>query len=510
MRTSALRPRLGARSGPRALAVQILAGVLFPVVATGVASIPPLKSPASATNAAMLYLLSVVAAAGAGGLAGGLLASFLSFLGLNFFFTPPLRTFAVAKGEDLLALFVFLIVSVLVATLLTRALAERLRAEQGEEEARLLYGISSRLLGGTPLPTALRQFSSDMVELFSLARCEVAALGLDGGLDLTASAGSPPPPGVPGTVVPLRTERGTFGQVTLYPRPGGRFEERQLHLAAAFAGQLALAVEAAVLAEKTRHSQAEAESSRVRAALFSSVTHDLRTPLAAIKACATSLLDPGVVFDDAQRKDLLTTIAEESDRLNRLIANLLSLSRLRAGALVQEKTAAPVEDVIEAAVARLRKRGGTIVVEDAEVLPPVPMDLLQIDQVVSNVLENALRFSGDGLPVEISARAVDGFVEVAVADHGPGIRPEDRERVFQEFFRGDDAGDQGGVGLGLAISRAIVEAHGGSMWVAETPGGGATVGFRLPLGPDPAGLAAAGPDPVGPDAAGSDGGRGTA
>lgn len=489
MRTAALRPRLGARSGPRALAVQILAGVLFPVVATGIASIPLLKSPASATNAAMLYLLSVVAAAGVGGLTGGLSASFLSFLGLNFFFTPPLRTFAVAKGEDLLALFAFLIVSVLVATLLTKALAERIRAEQGEDEARLLYGISSRLLGGTPLPTALRQFSSDMVELFSLARCEVAALSIDGDLDLTASAGSPPPPGVPGAVVPLRTERGTFGRVTLYPRPGGRFEERQLQLAAAFAGQLALAVEAAVLAEKTRHSQAEAESSRVRAALFSSVTHDLRTPLAAIKACATSLLDPGVVFDAAQRKDLLTTIAEESDRLNRLIANLLSLSRLRAGTLVEDKTAAPVEDVIEAAVARLRKRGGTILVDDAGVLPPVPMDLLQIDQVVSNVLENALRFSADGVPVEISARAADGFIEVAVADHGPGIRPEDRERVFQEFFRGDDAGDQGGVGLGLAISRAIVEAHGGTMWVAETPGGGATVGFRLPLGP-----AAVGPD----------------
>jgi signal transduction histidine kinase len=128
------------------------------------------------------------------------------------------------------------------------------------------------------------------------------------------------------------------------------------------------------------------------------------------------------------------------------------------------------------------------------------MDLLQIDQVVSNVLENALRFSADGVPVEISAAASDGFIEVAVADHGPGIRPEDRERVFQEFFRGDDAGDQGGVGLGLAISRAIVEAHGGTMWVAETPGGGATVGFRLPLGPD-----AVASDPPGPD-----GGRGTA
>jgi len=323
-----------------------------------------------------------------------------------------------------------------------------------------------------------------MVELFSLAGAEVSTLGLDGALDLTASAGAAPSSGGPGTVVPLRTERGTFGQVTVYPRPGGRFEERQVELAAAFAGQLALAVEAAMLAEKTRRSQAQAESNRVRAALFSSVTHDLRTPLAAIKAGATSLLDADVVFDDAQRRDLLTTIAEESDRLNRLISNLLSLSRLRAGALVQEKTAAPVEDVIEAAVARLRKRGGTIVVDDNADLPLVPMDLLQIDQVVSNLLENALRFTTDGVPVEISAKATDGSVEVAVADHGPGIRPEDRERVFQEFFRGDAAGDGGGVGLGLAIARAIVEAHGGTMWVAETPGGGATVGFRLPVGPN--------------------------
>jgi two-component system, OmpR family, sensor histidine kinase KdpD len=483
MRTAALRARSGGRSGPRAFVVQILAGVSFPVVATGIASIPLFKSPASATNAAMLYLLSVVAAAVVGGLPGGLIASFLSFLGLNFFFTPPLRNFAVAKGEDLLALFAFLIVSVLVATLLTNALAERTRAEQGEDEARLLYRISSRLLGGTPLPTALKQFANDMVELFSLAGAEVSTLGL-GALDLTASAGAAPSSGGPGTVVPLRTERGTFGQVTIYPRPGGRFEERQLELAAAFAGQLALAVEAAILAEKTRRSQAQAESNRVRAALFSSVTHDLRTPLAAIKAGATSLLDADVVFDDAQRRDLLTTIAEESDRLNRLISNLLSLSRLRAGALVQEKTAAPVEDVIEAAVARLRKRGGTIVVDDNADLPLVPMDLLQIDQVVSNLLENALRFTADGVPVEISAKATDGSVEVAVADHGPGIRPEDRERVFQEFFRGDAAGDGGGVGLGLAIARAIVEAHGGTMWVAETPGGGATVGFRLPVGPN--------------------------
>src|SRR3982074_545656 len=139
MRTAALRARWGGRSGTRALPVQIVAGVVFPLLATGLASVSLFKSSASATNAAMLYLLSVVAAAVVGGLPGGLIASVLSFLGLNFFFTPPLRTFAVPKQEDLLALFTFLIVSVLVATLLTKALAERIRAEQGEDEARLLY-----------------------------------------------------------------------------------------------------------------------------------------------------------------------------------------------------------------------------------------------------------------------------------------------------------------------------------------------------------------------------------
>lgn len=483
-----MRPAL-----PRSVAAQLVAGTVLPVLATGIASIPGFKSPTSATNAAMLYLLSVVAAAFVGGLAGGLVASLLSFLGLNFFFTPPIRTFAVAKGEDLLALFAFLIVSVLVATLLTKTLAERSRAEQGESEARLLYRISARLLGGAPLPTALLQFARDMVELFSLAACEVATVGLDGGVDLTASSGTVPSPGGGGNVVPLKTERGTFGRVTVYPRPGGRFEERQLELAAAFAGQLALAVEAAMLAEQSRRSQADAESSRVRAALYSSVTHDLRTPLATIKACATSLLDPDVAFDEAQRRDLLTTVAEESDRLNRLIANLLSISRLRAGALVPETTAAPVEDVIEAAVARMRKRGGTIHIGDGPPLPPVPMDILQMDQVVSNLLENALRYSPDGTAVEVAATAAPGFVEVAVADHGPGIPPGERERVFQEFYRGDAGGDRGGVGLGLAIARAIVEAHGGTMWVTETLGGGATVGFRLPLGARAGGTANGGP-----------------
>lgn len=477
-------------------------------LATGLASIPPFKAGATTTDAAMIYLLSVVGAALVAGLPGGLLASLLSFLGLNFFFTPPLRTFAVAKSQDLLALIVFLVVAVLVATLLTKTLSQRTRAERAAHEANLLHQISSRLLGGAPLATALDLFARDMVELFSLAGCEVVTDGLGDlqpGGELRARAGSVTA-GRPLTL-PLRTDRGSFGEVRVVAGPGG-LQEPELSLARAFAGQVALAVEATVLAERTRRSQADAEASRVRAALFSSVTHDLRTPLAAIKASATSLQDAGVTFDSAQRAALLATIAEEADRLNRLIANLLSLSRLRAGALVPEKTAAPVQDVIEAAVARLRRRwkdasaagGGPgsgapniLIHVQGDSIPPVPMDLLQIDQVVSNLVENAVGYAGIAQPVEVGVAAVPQdsrgaapqWVEVLVADHGPGIPAADRERVFEEFFRRDTARGQGGVGLGLAISRAIVEVHGGSMWACETPGGGATVGFRLPVASAP-------------------------
>ncbi|HLI56083.1 MAG TPA: ATP-binding protein [Actinomycetota bacterium] len=483
------------------VALRLAVAVALPALATLIASPRQVRGASGPTNAALLYLLAVVAAAVVARLPGGLLASVESFLGLNFFFTPPERTFAVAKSPDLLALIVFLVVSILVATLLAKTLAQRAQAEQGEREALLLYRISSDLLGRDALPSALAQFAGDLVDMFALARCEVTAVQPGGAPALSAAAGAPEAAGSTPVSLPLKTERGTFGEVIAYPKAGGQMDERQRSLAGALAGQVALAVEAAMLAEQTRHSQAEAEASRARAALFSSVTHDLRTPLAAIKASATSLLDGGVDFDDAQRTDLLTTIAEESDHLNRLIANLLGLSRLRAGALVPEKTAAPVEDVIEAAVTRLRRRSKGVairiqVAQPSGTIPAVPMDLLQIDQVVTNLLENAVKYRGNDLPVEVTATVAGRAVEVAVSDHGPGIAPEDRERVFAEFYRRDTGGGQGGVGLGLAIAKAIVEVHGGSVFVRDTPGGGATVGFRLPLG-DPSSLGEAGGPPVG-------------
>lgn len=374
--------------------------------------------------------------------------------------------------------------SAVVANLFTQLLSQRGRAERRERETGLLYHLASRLLGRDSTDGVLDEFAREIVELLDLAKCETYVKGHDAALEPVAHfQGGSLPEQANSFEIPLKTEREEFGMVRLFPRDEGSFGESERAIAQAVVTQVALAMESVTLLERTREAQAEAETSRIRAALFSSVTHDLRTPLSSIKASATSMLEEGVSFDPSQRRDLLKTIAEESDRLNRLIGNLLDLSRLRAGALVPEKIPAPIEDVVEAVVARLRKvlddRRVQVQIKDG--IPPVPMDVLQIDQVLSNLLENAARHSSSDGEIEIKATRWHNSVEVEVADRGTGIPPEERDRVFEEFYRGE-ADREGGAGLGLSIARAIVQAHGGEMWIHETPGGGATVGFRLPLG----------------------------
>lgn len=456
-----------------------LVAVACPLLATILASVPDETPP---TVAAMLYLLGVLAAAVFAGLAGGLVASLLSFLGLNVFFTPPVGTFRVQKTEDFVALLAFLGVSALVATLLTRARSEQVRAEKREQETWHLYQVASRLLAGEGIDVLLNQMASNLVELFDLARCEVRATGPDA-TRMSASAGDGPDE-ADAITIPLRTERGDVGILLMVPRTGGHFDGFEQNLAETFAAQMALVIESSRLDSARRDAVAEAETNRIRAALFSSVTHDLKTPLASIKASATSLLDDQVTFALREREELLRTIVEETDRLNRLIGNLLDLSRMRAGALTPRKVSTPIEEVIEGVVGRLRPilTGRDLQIRVRDGMPPVAIDAMQIDQALTNLLENALKYTDRQSPIGIAAQDWHSFVEVLVSDHGPGIPVEDRAKVFDEFHRRDVNGREGGTGLGLAIARAMVLAHGGDMWVQETPGGGATVGFRLPIG----------------------------
>lgn len=467
----------------RSTRVRFGLAVVSALIAT-VAALPLRGTFTTSTVPALIYLLGVVAAALIGGLRGGLAASLVSFLGLNFFFTPPFHTFVVEKPEDIVALFVFLIVSAVVANLFTQLLLQRERAESRERETRVLYHMASRLLRSASTDGVMDDFARELSELLRLSKCEVHINNGDGSMQRVAfyeaegSVGDSPV-----VELPLRTDREQFGVVKMVPAHDGALDSQQRVLAEAFVTQAALAIETLKLHDQTRAAQAEAETSRVRAALFSSVTHDLRTPLSSIKAAATSLLGEGVSFQEPQRIDLLKTIAEESDRLNRLIGNLLDLSRLRAGALRPEKVPTAIEDVIEEVTTRLRKtfEDRHIQLKFREQLPLVPMDVVQIDQVLTNLLENAVRYSPPNSAIEITATRWQHTIEVKVADRGRGIPPHERDKVFEEFFRGEEAASASGAGLGLSIARAIVQAHDGAMWIHETPGGGTTVGFRLPL-----------------------------
>ena len=217
--------------------------------------------------------------------------------------------------------------------------------------------------------------------------------------------------------------------------------------------------------------------------MFSSVTHDFRTPLASIKAGVTSLLDPGVAHDGGQERELLTTILEETDRLNRLVGNILDLARIRAGALIPTRHEAGLEEIAEAVVARLAPRldGVRVELDIAEIVPSVAVDEMQLDQVMTNLLENAARHSPPGGEVRLAVAPAGDRVVVRVTDRGPGVPPEDRERVFEAFYRGASTPDSPGTGLGLAIANAIVTAHGGRIWIEDPPDGGATFAFEIPV-----------------------------
>jgi two-component system, OmpR family, sensor histidine kinase KdpD len=433
------------------------------------------------TTAALLYVLAVVFAAAAGGLVSGLVASVCSFLALNFFFTPPFHTFAVEETADLVALAVFLAVSATVGTMLSRVLEQRTRAERREREARLLHHLGTRLRSGVPTEDVLRSLARSVVELFDLARCEITSELANG--PIVEVGPGPEEDAGREEIMPIAVQDRELGRIVAVPRathPALTTEERGV--IQTLAGQIALAIDGMRLGSEAEAARVEAETNRLRAALFSSVTHDLRTPLASITASVSSLLEEASPLKGAHRRELLETIDEEAGRLNRVIGNLMDLSRMRAGAVTPTKSPTAVDELIEGVVAR---SGSLLKDHDIrlmlrENLPEIPLDLGQIDQALTNVIENAARFTPPGRRITVAAARWRDGVQVRIADRGPGISREERERVFEPFVRGEGSA---GTGLGLAISRAIVEAHGGTIRVGDEPGGGTAVVIELPGGP---------------------------
>lgn len=454
----------------------VIVAVLASAAAVGLARIFGSHDLGTATS---LCLLAVVFSAAVAGRFAGFLASLLTFFGLNFFFTRPLHTLAVRDGSDLIGLFAFVLSAAIVGTLLARALDERARAERRANEAQLLSETTSRFISGKPIERILKELAAALLPLFGLSCCEFrTASGLE-----VASSSEADKLG-PSVTVALATQAASLGTLTaVRSQTAQLFTSSEAKLLETLARQTALAIERTALDEEVRSVHLEAEASRLRAALFSSVTHDLRTPLSSIKASATGFLAKGVSYTDEQRNEMARTVIEETDHLNQIIGNLLDLARMRAGALVPAKEPVFVEDVIAVALRRLRRilDGFSTKTNIRPQLPAVDADPVQLEQVLSNILENAVRYSTKGSEIQISAVRRQETVQTRVTDQGPGIAPEDRQRVFEEFYSRDLGSGRGGSGLGLAIAQAVVVGHGGRIWVEGAPGGGTAVAFELPM-----------------------------
>ncbi len=465
----------------------------------------------------MTYLLGIVLVSTRFGFRASLATAVLSVLAFDFCFIPPYLTFSVADLRHVVTFGVMLLVAVVVAGLTQRVKDQAEVARRSERRTAVLYALSRELSQAQTREAVVEAACRHVEEVFE-ARAAVFARDAGGEIAVVhSSAGFTPPDGketgivrwvssnrqeaglgtntVPagqGLYLPLATpsaerEGGVLG---VFPADPARFADpEQRRLAGALAMQIATAVERAELADETQRARVEMEAEQLRSTLLSSVSHDLRTPLAVMKGAASTLVDDGDALPPATRQELAETLLEETDRLERLVRNLLDMTRIESGAVHVQKEWQSVEEVAGGALARVESklRGRSITVSIPGDLR-APFDGVLVEQVLVNLLENAAKYTGDGTPLEIAAEAAAGEVTISVADRGPGLPEGEEERVFEKFHRARSEHPTSGVGLGLAICRAIVTAHGGRMWARNRDGGGAIFTFALPApGPAPEG-----------------------
>jgi two-component system sensor histidine kinase KdpD len=290
-------------------------------------------------------------------------------------------------------------------------------------------------------------------------------------------------PAAHGLYVPLREARGRVGILGVLPQDRRRFvDPEQRGLLEVFTSQIASALERARLSEEAQAAHVEMAAERLRSSLLSSVSHDLRTPLAVIAGSASALIGPDEIAQNV-RRDLAQTISEEARRLDRLVRNLLDMTKLTAGAIKVKKEWQPLEAVVGAALNRMDEplRAWNVVLRLPKDLPLVPIDAVLLEQVLINLLENAMKYTPKGTVIELSAHQDGSEVVVNVADSGPGIPPDQLDAIFEKFYRLPREREGGGAGLGLAICRGIVVAHGGRIWAENREGGGALFHFTIPI-----------------------------
>ncbi len=488
-------------------------GWLLSIATVGVCSgIAELMFPyVSLSDLAMVYLLGAVFIATRAGKIPSCFATLLSVVAFDFFFVPPRFSLNVNSPSYLITFIVMFTVAFLISRLTLKIREQANAARQREKRTAALYSLSRKLvhergidkLSAIAMKHISEVFSSHVVVLvpderetlripvtgpvtFALDQKELSVAQWTFTHRQRAGLGTDTLSGARALYLPLVAASRTVGVIGIMPAHGdGFFDQEQVHVLESFANQIAMAIDRAMLSQEAQQALLQAETETLRNTLLSSVSHDLRTPLAAITGAASTLLQKDVAFETSERHELLMTIYEEAEHLNHIIRNVLDMTRLEAGAIKVKKEWQPVEEIVGAVLNRLSERLKDRPVKTSlpEDLPMVSFDPLLIEQVLMNLLDNAIKYTPPETPIELSASVRDGEVIFEIADRGPGIPPGEEERIFDKFVRSSATG--AGIGLGLTICRAIVTAHGGRIWAENRQGGGAIFRFSLPLSEQP-------------------------
>jgi two-component system, OmpR family, sensor histidine kinase KdpD len=484
--------------------IRYLGSILLVLAASALSAL--ITTTLSPTNLVMIFLLAVVIAAVYLGRGPAILASILSVLSFDFFFVPPYFTLAVSDTEYLLTFIGLLSVSLVISTLMATVREQANAAQRREIQTVALYELGRDLtittglenvaqtvisrIGSTfdraaaiflPIGGVLKDYATSPELVISEDELAVASWAFKQGQ--VAGRGTSTLPEASMRYQPLKTQRGVVGVLGVQSTPPNQALNRdQSRTLDAFANQIAVAIERARLDEQARQAELLEITDKLQSALLNSISHDLRTPLASITGALSSLLEDEVTLNEAARRSLIETASEEADRLNRLVGNLLDMTRLEAGAIHVKREDCDIQDVIGVTLEELGSRLAerSVKVDIPSDLPLIPMDFVLIERVLMNVIDNALKYSPHDTPIEISARMVDGYLKTRVIDQGVGIPLEDFDRVFDKFYRVQRPGNVSGTGLGLAISKGIVEAHGGTISAGNNPGGGTVITIALP------------------------------
>jgi two-component system sensor histidine kinase KdpD len=458
----------------------------------------PLRSHLSIATAGLVLVLPVIAGVMTGGYVGGAVSVGAGFFVFDYVFIPPYYTLNVGAGENLAALGVYAVVMLLVAHVVDGLYRARSEAQTRASEAQRLFELSELLVENRSTEELLESIVMAVQAVFDVEGAAVL-LPTDGHLAVAASVGTALSPqelrqvaaesGIPMRVGTVHGAPGELRAVALSAsgRPVGILALRGLPASASdrdllrtFANHAALALERTQLRARAMRSELLEEVDRLRRALLGAVSHDLRTPLATMKVASSTLLDPNSALSHEDAKELYGLLDIQTDRLTRLVTSLLDLTRYQAGVLEVDRRPWAVLDLVGDTVASLRPTLGDCVVNVTlpESLPPVVVDHLLIGQVLANLLDNAVRHAPPQTAITVTGEMRGGRLALSVSDRGAGVPPSEREAVFESFVRYDTGGRSG---LGLAIAKAFVEAHGERIWVEGEPGGGAKFVFTMPV-----------------------------